>query len=786
MKQLSSACLLLVAVLGLGCGISANAAEYFAAPDVTDDASKTCASEATAGTITNAMARATADDDVVTLLAGTYDMTRFTPKSGLFFDVAKKITVRSKAEDPKTVTLQGGGTSKSSRLFAFTDTSASVRGLTFTGFYSPSTDNGLIVGGTMSNCIFAANYSYGSVGTCINGSFCRDCSFTDNVHTNNNNHYNGGGAGSGGSYYNCRFERNRAYDSPGGHQGNGGALWKPSIASNCVFIGNYASRRGGAVGVAGSADYACRVVDSFFTNNTASVGGGAVWGVMVSDCVISGSAFRCSEGAAAHTVKAYDTVFADNICSNYSHYYGGGAAAYGSYYNCRFERNQLVRPGGHQSFGGAILQPTYVSNCVFVANSCDDRGGAIGRQGVDANYRSVIVDSHFTNNYAYAGGGAVCGASLTNCTFSGNASKSAGAAVQYVKAHDCRFVDNTCTNTSHYSGGGAGYSGWYYSCKFLRNQAITTSHNTRAGALLSPSVVSNCVFVGNYAVWHGGAVYGDATSLIRDSFFTNNAATYAGGAVYVGIVSNCVISGNVLTGGENGSGAYNVKAYDTLFVGNVLTNGNNGTSGGAQALGSAFNCTYCDNVDYSPVIRACASACLNVAMTNCLVVGNVCWNAGAANYGGSAVWAKSAPCVNCTIISNRCCATSLIGAAAGKFVNCIIADNTPCDVYNHSNSGTAVLSNCLYGTVGAGCTITTSECRQIDSVAKLKFKSCDVGSPDAFHIRRISPARNCGLDVGLTADDRDLSGHPRVFEDRIDIGAFECNDPKSGMVIIVR
>ena len=769
--------------------LSAGATEYFATAAEVDDATCDCSSEADAGSLTNAMARATADGDVVTLLPGTYDMTKFTPTGGLFFNVPKRITVRSQNEDPATVTLKGGGTAQPSRCFEFKATGSEVHGLSFTGFYVHNSSIGAVKNGTLYDCVFAGNALRGTAGTCVNGSICHDCTFTDNVYTNSGTHYYGGGAGSGGSYFGCRFERNFAFDSTGGHQSNAGALWKPNLVSNCVFIGNYATRRGGAVGTDANAAYSCLVVDSFFTNNTASTGGGAVYGVTVSNCVFSGSVCTCTQGAAANTVKAFDCVFVDNICSNTSHYYGGGAAAYGSYYNCRFERNKAFKPMGHTTYGGAILQPSYVSNCVFVANYCEDRGGAIGHQGTDVYYKSVIVDSYFTNNTAYAIAGAVYDASVTNCTFFGSTSHAAGAAVHYVKAHGCLFVDNVCSNTTHYSGGGAGANGEYYSCTFMRNKSITTTgHNTRAGALLTPSLVSNCVFVGNSTVWHGGAVYGDSgTTRILDSYFTNNVATYAGGAVHSATVSNCVISGSILTSGENGSGAYSVRAYDTLFIGNVLTNGSNTASGGAQALGSAVNCVYRDNLDYSHVARASAGACFNVAMTNCLVVGNVCSNAGAsATYAGSAVWAVSAPCVNCTIASNFCYAASKIGAAAGKFVNCIIVGNVPCDVYNHGNSGTANLSNCVFGTVGANCTIVTNGCRQVASVKSLKFASDDPDAANAYRLTRRSPARDFGLDVGMTAEDRDLDGLPRVYGKAIDAGCYECNIPAPGLLLFCR
>ena len=190
--------------------LSAEATEYFATAAEVDDATCDCSSEANAGSLANAMARATDDGDVVTLLPGTYDMTKFTPTGGVYFNVKKAITIRSQDEDASTVTLKGGGTTVTARCFEFASTAAIVRGISFAGFYAHNSSAGVVKGGKLYDCVFAGNALRGTAGTCVNGSICHDCTFTDNVYTNSGTHYLGGGAGSGGSYFGCRFERNRS------------------------------------------------------------------------------------------------------------------------------------------------------------------------------------------------------------------------------------------------------------------------------------------------------------------------------------------------------------------------------------------------------------------------------------------------------------------------------------------------------------------------------------------------------------------------------------------------
>lgn len=221
--------------------LSAGATEYFATAAEVDDATRDCSSEANAGSLTNAMARATADGDVVTLLPGTYDMTKFTPTGGVYFNVKKAITIRSQAEDASTVTLKGGRLEVPARCFEFASTAAIVRGINFIDFFSTSDAAGLIKSGTLYNCTFSNNHKSVTRGACTYNSDCYHCSFVGNSSTNATYGivYRGGGACYGGKFYQCYFERNVAYNG-GTRQMHGGAVCSPSIVSNCVFVSNYA------------------------------------------------------------------------------------------------------------------------------------------------------------------------------------------------------------------------------------------------------------------------------------------------------------------------------------------------------------------------------------------------------------------------------------------------------------------------------------------------------------------------------------------------------------------
>lgn len=648
--------------------LSAGAAEYFATAAEVDDATCDCSSEANAGSLTNAMARATADGDVVTLLPGTYDMTKFTPASGVYFNVKKAITIRSQAEDASTVTLKGGGTAVTARCFEFASTAAIVRGITFSHFYTDSTSAAMIKNGSLYGCRFLNNGKQPYNGSCTYDSNCYQCTFAHNWCTNNSK----------------------------------------------------------------------------------------------------------------------------------SHYQGGGACRGGSFYQCHFETNWAVNGGGYQTFGGAIMSPVYVSNCVFVANSSTKKGGAIAFPGSSlpaTHVNTWIVDSYFTNNVTGEGGGGCYGGSVSNCFFTGvnghNGSRGGGTYSSYV--WNSRFIGNIMTNDTHYVGGAAGAYGRFYNCYFASNVVISAgSHQAYGGALQQPSYVSNCVFFANGVTHHGGAVSSDETSttagkpgsmLIVDSYFTNNWSVTDAAAVHGATISNCVISGSLSKTGGSGGGAWNAHSYNTLFIGNVISNDAASAVGGAgQSGGFAVNCVFRDNKELSPNNRNSAGACMNVAMTNCLVVGNV--SSGTSYYAGAIVWANSAPCVNCTIVSNKC--SNGIAAGTGNFINCIFADNEPADIFKHKNSSATTLDHCLYRSVLSGSTVTTNDCIQVSSIRALKFASDDPDAANAYRLTRRSPARDFGLDVGMTAEDRDLDGLPRVYGKAIDAGCYECNIPAPGLLLFCR
>ena len=631
--------------------------EYFASPDGVDHPEMDCLTESTAGSLMKALSCATQEGDVVTLLSGTYDFTRFTPSATAkignastvsYYVGAVPVVIRSQSGKPEDVTLQGGGSAIDGRCFFFKSPIV-VCGVTITNFYTSSsaaavysTDRQAMI----TNCIVNCNEAAANCGAVYQVKAV-ECSFSGN-HSKKVS-----GVGSTSDFINCNVISN---SFAAGSNWQKGGLIRNSTASGCKF---------GFVSLPGNATY----------------------GVMISESTLT---------------------------------------------NCTFANIQMR------------------SGCYGFCNECELD---------DCDFRDCYIPS--TDAIVYK-------STLRRCTFERNYGRgTTGCCVNSSDCYDCTFSDNVLTNTAGYGGGGAGIYGSYYNCRFNRNVSLGYG-NCRGGALVTPTYVTNCVFVGNYSADSAGAigvgnnVSADA-SLVVDSFFTNNVAVKYGGTVYGVTVSNCVINGSLLTGGLNGGGGYNCRVRNSLVECCTMTNKTNGTGYGGAGLagGSAVNCTIRLNCD---VYYGTAAACYNVAMTNCLVYGNVAtgWGPG----GGGAIISASAsqPAVNCTIVSNT--PISTYAACRGSFVNCIMADND-IDV-----KGDTTLDHCIYVSKQSG---TGSEiaCIQVDSSSKIRFKTLDFNDKMACFLKRNSPAVNKGANLNYNSQDLDLAGNPRLFGEAVDIGCYE-------------
>lgn len=254
--------------------------------------------------------------------------------------------------------------------------------------------------------------------------------------------------------------------------------------------------------------------------------------------------------------------------------------------------------GGAATYGGGVsddsitLVGCVISNCLSATYGNGLRGGN-------------AYDTLFILNTG-AGGGAYqyaknSGTVVSNCTFIGNSSSSAGAAVSVSSGNanhrflDCRFFDNA-------SGGSARAPVYGY------------------------GAYTNCVFSGNSA-YYGGAVcayydskakaYVHSSSTFTSCVFTNNCDTTCQGAVGYGVsFYNCSIEGN---GGNDSGPLYGCDAYNTLIANNVSKK----HGGGFYANGDnvLVNCTITGNASQSGA-TAYVPPGSSLTLVNTILAGN--------------------------------------------------------------------------------------------------------------------------------------------------------------------
>ncbi len=219
--------------------------------------------------------------------------------------------------------------------------------------------------------------------------------------------------------------------------GNGGAVHAGTSMNltvvNCNFLNSTANYGGGAMHISGAT---LNVQSSFFRGNVAAgaspYGGGAIelteTALLRADnCLFQGNRATAFRGGAISTSALrsaiIDWVRDCTFDSNYAYEYGGAIDHYSSGGIIRLIQRSIFKNNIAGTQGsGALLNNTgattvTIDNCVFVSNSANTYGGAIGNYGT----LSEVMNCTFFNNKAVSGGGGLYGSTaisaVRNCIF---------------------------------------------------------------------------------------------------------------------------------------------------------------------------------------------------------------------------------------------------------------------------------------------------------------------------------------------------------------------------------
>ncbi len=473
--------------------------------------------------------------------------------------------------------------------------------------------------------------------------------------------------------------------------------------------------------------------------------------------------------------------------------------------------------GANVSAGATFL------NCVFVANTVTDGGGAVRLNHASA----LLVDSVIVSNTALNGGGVwQDNGTIRGCTFVQNRAGNYGGGVYLMTGliDDCILTSNATTsldggglsinggtvtnsqilanNAGRYGGGARQNSAASLLVDCIINYNIATNSPTFSeggGVYLDNGTIRNCTFIGNKAYRHGGAVQ-FLNGLVEGSSMTSNSVShFDGGAVQIvsGTLSNSVMVAN--TAGRNAGGVRITgsggRMIDCQLVGNEALGASAQGGGAVVDNGSVINCLFEGNVarseggavhinnglvDRSRMIHNVtlvndggAVRQAGGTVRNALMVGNQ------AQRGGGAVRMTGGAMHNCTVVGNRAVGSGgdfEYSTTTLTLTNMIVYANSP----NNGQRPGFAYSILDYATTPSGPGNTNAAPLFVDGGSGYGTTHV-IG---VYELTRNSPARNQGVFMDWMTGAHDLAGNVRISEDVVDIGAYEFYPQPPGQTLI--
>lgn len=501
------------------------------------------------------------------------------------------------------------------------------------------------------------------------------------------------------------------------------------------------------------------------------------------------------------------------ITNGHSNSSGGGiSCVYGS--NPQLE-NLIIKGNSAQYNGGGMICGAMASpglkDVVISKNSAGVDGGGI-----------------FCFNF--------CSPFLENVTITGNSSGYHGGGICCLQNSSPSLTAVTFTDNSSDDGGGifcANNSNPELSQVYLLNNSATDGGGIYM-VECSPTF-SQVTITGNTATRGGGIYCADQSELdLSESTINNNLATDKGAGVYVfnaGLyVNDCSFTENEILGGQGGAiyfscGGEPVYLPEVVIKNSTISN-NRGTDDGTNlgsSSGAAFlkpeefppfdiqieNCTFEGNRSKSNTALRITGSELGFSILNCTFLSNE-----ASQYTAAAAFTNgcSGDVINCLFASNTANTSgeewnsggaSLWNNVDASFVNCTFADNSAFfgSAITLFSSEALLLNSIIWENgdnqitlldgeeTGSSLIVGYSDVQNGEGgieVGELSEVLWEEGNGDenpifvesGEHPYQINDNSTCiqsgTVDTsGLNLPEYDLAGEIRIFNDRIDMGAYE-------------
>jgi len=392
----------------------------------------------------------------------------------------------------------------------------------------------------------------------------------------------------------------------------------------------------------------------------------------------------------------------------------------------------------------------------------DNAGGALYSQLFS---KLRIAHSRFSNNYSVSGGGAAyfdqCDIVIRNCIFSYNNTPAHGGGLQTVTATEP------------------------YQSNRIRIYDSTFNHN--------------------YGSWGGGVFIAGSTGSVVDNCHFDGDASYEGGGIMMHssedlLVTHCVITrciSNHIGGGINCTYGNATLSFNSIS-GCYFSNGWDNPSG--MGIGIQYGGPYLvyNNIIYNNLAEnTFAAHAGGVRLADCSyeLVNNAIYNNGASQDAGvlASSWTTGNKIWNNTITNNAC---AYIGGLRvegyADIRNNIIWGNSPAIQIRIQTDGTNQIwmfndiENGLSSFEISDSPNWNAATQYMSNIAMNPLFAAPTagagvsydGASSSWQIPAGSPCRNAGdPDLHMGMYSTDCLGNPRVDECRIDIGAYEYQNP---------